>query len=545
MRLFATLSCLFVLALTRAGFAAAPTIAIIPAPSSVQTLSGTTVIDQRTAILANEGTLETASFLRIMIKRGTGMDLAVKSGATRQSGPTIRLSLTKLPAASLEAYRLTVKDGQVIIEASDQKGLFYGVQSLIQLMPPRIYGKLDAGQMALRLEIPNLVVKDEPRFERRGLLVDLSRHFFGKDTLLKLLDGMAMHKMNVLHLHLSDDNGWRVQIDAFPKLVTEGSKGNKTEPKSEMRYFLSKDDVREIVTHAAMLHIEVVPEVDMPGHSSAATRAYPEYDGGGGTLNPGAPGNFEFVSKILTEIMDMFPSRYIHFGGDQVDTDNWKNRPEITAFMKQHGYTDLRQVEAHYARFMTNFILARGRIPVGWDEIAKLDVDKQAVVQWWRGSEPAPQSGVTLGRGYEAGARDMALSKGHQLIMSPDTIVYFDYAQGFGEPGCPWEGSATGPHTLELIYNWEPVPSHFTAEQEKQVIGVEAALWTEFIKTPEYLEFMTYPRLSSLAEAAWSPKGAKDLDGFKKRMDTQYLRYQAMGINYRLPDAYPNAYMVH
>ena len=512
-------------------------VAVIPKPLSIKESPGSFSPDAQTAIIAGERA-ETAAFhLAERLRRATGFEWPVRRRRAGGDSGAINLRLLASSArqsgTDKEGYRLRVDGKQVDISATDPAGLFYGVQTLLQMFPPDVYAKEPGLLGPGELSIPGVDITDSPRFSWRGLMIDLSRHFFSKQQLIKTIDAMAIHKLNVLHLHLTDDPGWRLEIDRYPKLVDVGAVGDMSNPEGPARLYFSKDEIREIIQYAGQRHIMIVPEIDMPGHSMAAARAYPEYFDGHKTFNPGNPETYEFVRNVLTEVMELFPSGYLHFGGDEVRDHRWAEMPEITAFMEEHGYTDLHEVEGHFDRFVADFIAGQGYTPIGWDEVVNFDVNPATVVQWWLHLRPE-----TL---------DLAVRKGHRVIISPTNYLYFDYPNGPGEPGAPWEGNDNGPNSVELIYQWEPVPNAYTAEEEARILGLQANLWTEFITTNDYYEYMIFPRLSSLAEIAWSPKGEKDLDNFRKRLEIQCERYESLGINYRKYEEWPSdfTYMRH
>ena len=506
-----------------------PEFAIIPKPLSLKKSAGTFSVDAQTSVVADTGARDTATYLAQRLRKVTGFDLPVRRYKGDDDTGTIVLRLlesgARQSAQDKEAYQLRITSDLVHISATHPAGLFYGVQTLLQMLPPGIYAKEPRILGPDELSISGVDIKDRPRFSWRGLMIDVSRHFFSKEQLLKTIDAMAVHKLNVLHLHLTDDPGWRIEIDRYPKLINVGAVGDMTNPDGPERLYYSKDELREIIAYAGQRHIMVVPEIDMPGHSMAAARAYPEYFDGYMTYNPGNEQTFEFVRNILAEVMDLFPSGYLHFGGDEVRNHRWAELPEIAAFMEEHGYTDMHEVEGHFDRFVADFIVEQGYTPIGWDEIVNFDVNPESIIQWWLQLRPENL--------------DLAVKKGHRVILSPTDYLYFDYPNHVGEPGALWEGNDNGANSVELIYEWEPIPDRFTPEQEVLVIGLQANLWTEFITTNDYYEFMIFPRLSSLAELAWSPKGDKDLDNFRKRIDVQCKRYEAMDINYRVNTEWP------
>ncbi len=502
--------------------------AIIPLPLSMQVAPGAFSIDAQTALIAPDAAHTVATYLALRLRKVSGFKLPIRTRRVHNDSTTIVLRLAAGTEADTgeEGYRLSVRSGQVDILAATPAGLFYGVQTLLQMLPPDVHAPNPPRLAPGELRLPQVEIADRPRFSWRGLMIDVSRHFFSKQQLKKTIDAMAMHKLNVLHLHLTDDPGWRVEIEQYPKLTSVGAIGDRSNPRGPARLFFSKDDIRDIVEHARQQHILVVPEIDMPGHAEAAARAYPEFFDGEKTFNPANPDTYQFVKNILTEIMGLFPSGYLHFGGDEVRDHLWADLPEMDSFMQEHGYTSLHEVEEHFDRFVSNFIAEQGYTPIGWDEVVAFDVSPKTIVQWWLHLRPQ--------------ARDQAIAKGHRIIISPTNYLYFDYPNAVGEPGAPWEGNDNGPNSLELIHQWEPVPDSYTEEEEAQVLGLQANLWTEFITTNDYYEYMIFPRLSALAEIAWSPKGNKDLDDFKKRLEVQCRRYEAMHINYRTPGEWPS-----
>ena len=509
---------------------------VIPKPLSARDAPGAFTIDAETAIVADAQALASASYLARRLRAATGFELPLRQERALARGANRIVLRALAPAASgpdAEGYRLSVRAERVEVSARAPAGLFYAVQTLLQMLPPRVYAEHPAPLGADERSLAGVEITDRPRFAWRGLMIDVARHFFSKAQLIKTIDAMAVHKLNVLHLHLTDDPGWRVEIDRYPKLTSVGAIGDRSNPDGPERLFFSKDDIRDIVAHARKRHIVVVPEIDMPGHAMAAAKAYPEFFDGHKTFNPANRKTYDFVKGVLAEIMELFPSGYVHFGGDEVRDHRWAELPEMDAFMRAHGYTGLDEVEEHFARFVSDFIAKRGRTPIGWDEVAGFDVNPETIVQWWLHLRPE--------------ARDRAVAKGHRIVISPTNYLYFDYPNGPGEPGAPWEGNDNGPNSFELIHQWEPVPEAYTPQQESQVLGLQANLWTEFIRSNAYYEYMLFPRLSALAEIAWSPKGEKDLDDFKRRLGIQCRRYEAMGLNYRAFGEWPSdfSYLTH
>jgi hexosaminidase len=431
---------------------------------------------------------------------------AIGLKSVKSRGPRIRLALVpRTTIAGEEAYHLTVRPGEVRIEASDPRGLFYGAQTLRQLVTTSASGVRT---------IPATEIRDAPRFRYRGLLIDVSRHFFGKETLLRIIDEMAAYKLNVLKLHLTDYQGWRLEIPGYPKLTEVGALVD-----GKPQYFTTAQ-MREIVKYAADRHIMVVPEIEMPGHAGAAARSYPEYfDSAGGAFNPANPKTYDFVHGVLTEVARLFPAPYLHFGGDEVADETWKGMADVDRLKAEQGLKTTDDVEAYFGRKVVAMIESLGKRPMAWDEQVDARAPTSVVIQWWRRDKPDVLTAAAKG--------------GYELVMSPADHLYFDYPQGPGEPGAPWEGNKGGPQSITKMLAWEPVPSSFSAEEESRVLGVEAAVWTEFIETERYLQFMTFPRLLALAEMAWRPKGARDETEFTVRLEPHIEALRAKGINAR------------
>ncbi len=487
--LLARVALVIVLLCLPAGAFAQP--ALIPAPSAVTWHDGKVPIGPGTAVEGLGGAASTAAFLA----RELGLKQGIR-GASR-----IRLSL--VPAARIpnpEGYRLRAAGKEISIEASDQRGLFYGAQTLRQLI---------AGG-----SVPSVDIEDSPRFRWRGLLIDLGRHFFGKEALFKIIDEMAAYKLNRLKLHLTDYEGWRLKIDAYPKLTEVGSLVDG------MPKYLTREDVSEIVRYAAERHIMVVPEIEMPGHAGAAARSYPEFfNPEGGAFNPANPKTYDFIRTVLTEVAQLFPAPYLDFAGDEVGDDVWKGMEDVDRLKAEQGLKTTDDVEAYFARKVVAIIESLGKRPMAWDDQVDANAPKSVVIQWWRRDRPDVLAA--------------AAKSGYELVISPADQLYFDYPQGPGEPGAPWEGNKGGPQSIAKMLAWEPVPDSFTAEESARVLGIEACVWTEFIATERYLQFMTFPRLLALAEIAWRPKGPRDEAEFSKRLEPHVEALRAKGINAR------------
>ena len=488
-RLLRRLLALLALAPPSAAAAAPP--ALIPLPAAVAWHGGRVALGPESVVEGDGRAAATAAYL----ERALGLRTS-GSGASR-----IRLALVPPQRiANSEGYRLRARGKEVLIEASDPRGLFYGAQTLRQLV--------SGGS------VPSVDISDAPRFRWRGLLIDVGRHFFGKPVLLKIIDQMAAYKLNVLKLHLTDYEGWRVEIAAYPKLTQVGSLVN-----GKPQYFTA-DDIREIVGYAAERHIMVVPEIEMPGHAGAAARSYPEFfNPDGSAFDPANPKTYEFIRTILAEVARLFPAPYIDFAGDEVGDEMWKGMADVDRLKAEQGLRTGKDVQAYFAGKVVGIIESLGKRPVAWDEQVEAHAPASVTIQWWRRDRPD-----VLTR---------AANEGRDLVISPADQLYFDYHQGPGEPGAPWEGNKGGPQSIGKILAWEPVPATFTPEQSARVLGIEACVWTEFIATERYLQFMTFPRLLALAEVAWRAKGARDEAEFSRRLGPHIEALRASGINAR------------
>lgn len=469
--------------------------ALIPLPSAVAWHDGNVPITADTIV---EGRGEAAATAAYLVR-----ELGLKEGGRTAS--RIRLSL--VPARKIpnpEGYHLRAAGREVLIEASDPKGLFYGAQTLRQLLTA------ESGSRS----VPYVEISDAPRFRWRGLLIDEGRHFFGTPTLFKIIDEMAAYKLNVLKLHLTDYEGWRLEIPAYPRLTQVGSLVD-----GKPQYFTSAD-IRQIVQYAAERHIMVVPEIEMPGHAGAAARSYPEFfDKDGGAFNPANPKTYDFVRGVLTEVARLFPAPYLDFAGDEVGDETWEGMADVDRLKAEQGLKTTHDVQAYFGRKVVGIIESLGKRPMAWDEQVEAQAPKSVVIQWWRRDRPDILAA--------------AAKNGYELVISPADHLYFDYHQGPGEPGAPWEGNKGGPQSIEKMLAWEPVPDSFTPDESAHVLGIEACVWTEFIATERYLEFMTFPRLLALAEIAWRPKGRRDEAEFSKRLGPHIEALRAKGINAR------------
>ena len=490
-----SIAVLFTMLVTQSALAAPPSHPpLIPFPTSVQWKEGIVAISAKTVIEARGEAIPTATYLAQMI------------GLRRGENGTTRIRLSLVPASRIEgpeAYHLKASGKEVLVEASDPRGLFYGVQTLRQLVTG------DRGSKA----VPDVEIKDAPRFAWRGLLIDLGRHFFGKPVLFEMIDEMAAYKLNTLHLHLTDDPGWRIEIPGYPKLIQSEVKADGS------KEYFTADDIREIVAYAAQRHIAVVPEIEMPSHSGSAGAVYPELYNGGSALDPANAQTYAFIRAVFTQVARLFPEPYIHFGGDEVGDEVWKDVKDVQKLKTDKGLKTTKEVEAYFVRNVVEIIKSFGKRPMAWDEQAEAGAPNDVTIEWWRTGRPDVLA--------------KAAERGSELVMSPVDRLYFDYHQGPGEPGAPWEGNLGGPTSIKKILSWDPVPDSFTPPEAARVLGIEASVWTEFIETKRYLEFMTFPRLLGLAEVAWRPKGPRDEKEFEQRLGPHIEALRAKGIDAR------------
>lgn len=495
----------------------------------------------RTKLAAGEGTARTERWLRGALGAATGLPLAPGDGA---DDDVIGLSIHPMVTKDLgeEGYRLTVTPKGVHLVGGGPAGLFWGAQTLRQLLGPDAYRRAPLPGREWRLPVTH--IQDSPRFAWRGLMLDVARHFMPKDGVLRYLDLLAAHKLNVFHFHLTDDQGWRVQIKRYPKLTEVGSWrartkfGHRASPLWEEKPhggFYTQDDIREIVAYAAERHITVVPEIDIPGHSQAAIAAYPElgntdaidttslsvWDTWGVSKNVLAPTDnaLRFYEGVFEELLGLFPSEFIHVGGDECAKDQWKQSPTAQARIKELGLADEDELQSWFIRHFDNWLSARGRRLIGWDEILEGGLADGAAVSSWRGYA----GGITAARA------------GHDVVMCPEQQVYLDHRQDAGQDEPVPIGFV---RTLEDVYRFEPVPPQLTEAEARHVIGTQANVWTEVMEDHARVDYQTFPRLAAFAEVAWTALPApaeRDFADFERRMAVHYGRLDALGVAYRPP----------
>jgi hexosaminidase len=522
---------------------------IIPQPVSVKQprVAAKFNISPATQIVLEGSNLQhSANFFNDYLQRFYLFKLKVVNKAN--SNNAIILNYERMDNAVAGAYQMTVNNKGVYIAGDNEAGVFYGMQTLIQLLPvPDARLKMRPNKLA----IPYVSIEDEPRFGYRGMMLDVGRHFFPVSYVKKYIDYLALHKFNKFHWHLTDDQGWRIEIKKYPKLTSVGGWRNGTiigrypgNGNDNQRYggFYTQEEIKEVVKYAAARYIDVIPEIEMPGHACAAIAAYPElscfpdeptikYFPKNSTWAGDSTGKqvmqswgvyddvfvpsentFKFLEDVLDEVMALFPYNYIHIGGDECPKTNWKRSAFCQQLIKEKGLKDEHGLQSYFIQRMEKYINSKGKKIIGWDEILEGGLAPNATVMSWRG---------------EAGGIAAAKQK-HEVIMTPTTYVYFDYSQTLNEDSVTIGGYLD----LEKVYNYEPLPKELSEAESKYISGAQANLWTEYVKYPAKVEYMIFPRMTALCEVIWSPKGKRSLIDFEKRLQAQFKRYDLWRTSY-------------
>ena len=508
-------------------------LSIIPNPVQLQQQDGNFDLNQKTIIISSGNCGTAIAALESALTTALGKHPRTTRLSFRSSN-IIKFKTDPQLAQKYgtEAYRLEITPKQVIITGATPAGVYYGVQTLRQLLPPDAFKSAAAQSYSL----PCLKILDHPAFKWRGMMVDSCRHFLPVDAIKRFIDTMALYKFNTMHWHLTEDQGWRIEIKKYPRLTQIGSvraespkPGNRNQGDGQQYgpYFYTQDQIREIVAYAKARFITIVPEIEMPGHSLAALASYPNLGCTGGPykvrtswgVEPDiyCAGNdevFTFLQDVLTEVMELFPSTFIHVGGDEAPKARWKKCPKCQARIKAQGLKNEHELQSYFIGRMDKFLDSHGRRLIGWDEILEGGLAPGAAVMSWRGTS----GGIK------------AAKAGHDVVMSPNSHMYFDHYQARrGEPE-----AIGGFLPLEKVYSYDPLPKQLTPEQQKHIIGVQANLWSEYIRTPQQLEYMAYPRAFALAEVAWSGQQAKPpYSTFLKQAEVNEQRLKALGVNYR------------
>ncbi len=511
-------------------------LSLVPLPQQIVLTGGVFQISADTEIISDEAALPEAQVLSDRLRPVVGAALSVGS-AGRLGGITLQIH-PALESLGREGYRLSITPEGVTLRAAERAGLFYGVQTLLQLMDG------DA--------LPCAEIEDKPRFAWRGAMLDVSRHFLPKEFVLKFLDGLALHKMNTLQLHLTDDQGWRLEIKKYPKLTEIGAYRPQTlvgralanpsdagfNPDSQQfddrphGGFYTQDDAREIVAYAAARHITVVPEIEMPGHAQAAIAAYPFLGctnepvevsptwGIHDKLYKPSEQTFEFLRDVLAEVMNIFPSPFIHVGGDEAVKTQWRESAECRQIRSELGLCDEDALQSYFIGRMDEFITQSDRTLIGWDEILEGGLSPGAVVMSWRGEEG----------GLEAAALQ------HDVVMAPHRFTYFDYYQTDAYQSDAQSTEPLAFHemlTLPMVYGYDPIPAALPSGQEKHVLGTQCQFWTEYMPDGRQVEYQAFPRLCAFSEVAWTNKKQKNWTAFMERLPKHLARLDALDVNYR------------
>ncbi len=479
---------------------------LYPYPNSISVQPGSFTFDRGVDIIFSENILK--SPVKIFKEKLHKSGVSVNRG----SGKKIILELATVDTMGKEAYILEVEKNKVLITASHVQGIFYGLMTVWQGM-----------KFSQNNAIPCGIIHDEPRFEYRGYLLDEARHFYGKEEVMQLLDLMSILKLNTFHWHLTDAPGWRLEIKAFPKLTTIGGKGNHTNPDAPVSFY-TQEEIKEIVDYGADRFITIIPEIEMPGHATAANMAYPEFSGGGSerypefTFNPGKEETYAYLTTILREVSDLFPSPYIHFGGDEVHFGNqeWGKNESIKSLMKREKLSNLKEVEYYFSQRMADSIKTLDKIVGGWDDVVKAGLSNDnTLVYWWHHEKPE--------------RLQAALEGEYNIILCPRRPLYFDFVQHDSHKnGRRWDGFCP----IQDVYHYPDSTHSFTAEEFELIKGIQACLWTERFKTPIWIDFMSFPRIIAFSESAWTNEENKDYRRFEMFLPSIYNYLDELDIYY-------------
>ena len=509
---------------------------IIPKPKELTITKGRFLLSSNTVIINSANLNQEAKYLADMLNSISGIKITLKSSGSKNTNIKLKIDNS---IKNNEGYKLSIKYNAIVISGKTNIGVFYGIQTLRQLLPEEIE---NIGNEISELTIPAVKIIDSPRYKYRGMHLDVGRHFFSVAFIKKYLDLIAMHKMNSFHWHLTEDQGWRIEIKKYPKLTEIGGfrkataiglAGTKNAPYiyDDVPYggFYTQEEIKDIVAYAKARHITVIPEIELPGHSSAALAAYPQF---GNTKGPYevakrwgifnetfAPTEetFSFLEDILREVMELFPSKFIHIGGDEVLKKEWKESSYAQKVIKREKLKNENELQSYFIRRIEKFLNANNRKIIGWDEILEGGIAPNATVMSWRGVE----GGIAAAKQH------------HTVIMTPGTHCYFDYYQ-VGKEGQKKE-ALTGSKrytTVEKVYSYEPTPSELSAEERKYILGAQGNVWTEYMPTWNLVEYNVLPRMTALSEVVWSTKKNRNWEDFHKRLKHIVKRYDALGYNY-------------
>ncbi len=507
-------------------------LSIIPIPQEVTPTDGSFHLIHDTRVIFNQPQVaQVAQQFAARLSELAGVRYeAAQAASTGKDTREIVLTIVDTDSQlGPEGYRLEVSPQRVTIDAAGEAGLFYGIQTFLQLLPVDSYA------------IPGVKILDYPRFPWRGAMLDVSRHFFTVDEIKRFLDAMAFHKLNIFHWHLTDDGGWRIQMKKYPRLTEIGAWrdgiGFDLDPASSAAYdsrgryggYYTQDEIRDVVAYAKARHITVIPEIELPGHATAALLSYPEYSCAGAPPKmqsfaglvkeaycPGNDETFRFLQDVLDEVVTLFPASYIHIGGDECSKERWKECPKCQARIQSEKLKDEFELQSYFIKRIECYLNGLGKKLIGWDEILEGGLAPNATVLSWRGTT----GGVA------------AAKAGHDVVMSPTSHCYLDFRQAQDVASEP-KAIGNTVLTLETTYAYEPIPDELIGDERDRVLGAQGNVWTEFIANPRHMEYMSFPRLSALAEVAWSQPQRKDYADFRRRMQRMETWLAGMNVSYR------------
>jgi hexosaminidase len=503
------------------------TISITPKPSSIKQLEGSFTLNDSTKVIVSDKRLQQiAEILATQLRSSTDYRFEVTS-TKKKSDNKIFLSLdANLKRLGKEGYQLLVKDKSISIKSATPAGIFYGIQSLYQLLPPEI--EKNEKIAGVNWSIPCVTIEDKPRFIWRGMHLDVCRHFAPVEFVKKYIDLLASYKMNTFHWHLTEDQGWRIEIKKYPKLTEIGSKRKETMGDSTPHGgFYTQDEIKEVVKYAHEHFVTIVPEIEMPGHALAALAAYPELSCTGAPVEvettwgvfedvycAGNENTFKFLKNVLSEVIPLFPGKFFHIGGDECPKERWKKCPKCQARIKKNKLGNEHRLQSYFVQRIEKFLRSKGKRLVGWDEILEGGLAPGATVMSWRGTE----GGIA------------AAKANHDVVMSPTSHCYFDYYQANPDS----EPKAIGGFLpIEKVYGFEPMPSILKPKQAKHILGAQGNVWTEYMPNTKHVEYMVLPRMLAMSEVVWSEKSSRDFSDFTKRLQPQYQRLTYRGYNFR------------
>jgi hexosaminidase len=516
-----------------------PSLNIIPEPAKVEVKEGTFNIRHAVIFSSQKEIEKSASFLNTYLGKHYGFKLQV---VQKEMYPESKISLhySDKKNGAPGGYTMKVTRSEINIFGNDEQGLFYGIQTLIQLLPVEKSGSLN-------VQACNIV--DSPRFAYRGLHLDCGRHFFSVDFVKQYIDFIAMHKMNTFHWHLTEDQGWRIEIKKYPKLTQVGGCRNGTiighhpgTGNDDTKYcgYYTQQQIKDIVKYAADRYITIIPEIEMPGHASAAIAAYPQLScfpdsstkiAEGVTWSGDSTGKqvqqswgvypdvfcpsdytFKFLENVLDEVIQLFPSKYIHIGGDECPKTYWKESAFCQQLIKDSSLKDEDGLQSYFISKIERYLNSKGRSIIGWDEILEGGIAPNATIMSWRGED----GGIAAAKQH------------HKVVMTPGGYVYFDHAQSQQEDSLTIGGYLP----VETVYSYEPVPAQLSDDEQNYILGAQANMWAEYMSNPAKVEYMLFPRLDALSEVLWSPKDNRNWDDFKNRLQQQYKRYDFLKVLY-------------